>query len=116
MGYEGLVAQPSGSSFSISHSTIDFNVCCFSKRNSFFGVVVVFQLVQYCNSNLTLEWPFEVVIKLSSHQNGGEYQSSHSILYCSKFVMVGSVGSTPGADSDSTVMTQKRYEGKGGNA
>ena len=70
VGYTGRFTIPSGSSFSISHSTNDFNVCCFSKSNSACGVVIVFQLVQHCNSNLTLEWPLEVVIELSSQQVG----------------------------------------------
>ena len=37
---------------------------------------VVFQLVQYFNFEITLEWPFEVVIKLSSHQVG---RDNHTI-------------------------------------
>ena len=66
--YEGMFTPPS-SSLSVSHSTNDFNVFCISKFN-FCGIVVVFQLIQHCNSNMALEWPFEVVIKLSSHQVG----------------------------------------------
>ena len=70
VGYKGMVTTPTESSFSISHSTNDFNVCCTSKMNSACGVVVVFQLVQYCNSNLTLEWPLKEMVKLSFHQVG----------------------------------------------
>ena len=70
VSYELIFAPPTGSSFFISHSSNVFSFCCISKSNSFCGMVVVLQLVQYCNSNMTLEWPFEVVIKFPSHQEG----------------------------------------------
>ena len=66
MGNEGRVAPPSSLFF----------ICCFTgafvigKCNSSRGVVVDFQPVQQRNSNMTSKWPFEVVVKLSSHQVG----------------------------------------------
>ena len=68
MGYEDMIAASTRSSFSSSHST--FALCCFGKSNSFSDVVAVLQLVQHCKSDMTSEGPFEVVIKLSSHQVG----------------------------------------------
>ena len=62
VAYKGMVAPPN--TFSITHST------SFHFSNSVCGVVVVFHLVQQCNSDMTSEWPLEVVIKLSSHEVG----------------------------------------------
>ena len=71
VSYKGWTAPRAWSSVSNGYSTNVLAFCCLSKWNSFCDVVPVFlQLVQYCNCNMTLEWPLEMIIKLSFHKEG----------------------------------------------
>ena len=57
MGYEGRTAPRTWGSVPDDYSTNVFAFCCLCKWNSFCGVIVIFHLVQHCNSNMTSEWP-----------------------------------------------------------
>ena len=70
VGNESGRAQPSFSSVSSCHSTDDSGICCLTEVNGVSMVVRVLELITELDDNTTSEWPFEVVIKLSSNQVG----------------------------------------------
>ena len=70
MGNEGRTAQPTFSCCTAGHSTDDFSICCLTEVNGVYMVVLVLELITELDDNMTSEWPFEVIIELSSHQMG----------------------------------------------
>ena len=70
VGNESRIAQSLLSPPSSSHSISDFGICCEAEGNGVSTVVLMCQLVTELDDNMTLEWLFEAVIKLSLHQVG----------------------------------------------
>jgi len=68
VGNEGMLAPPSFSSVPSCHSTDDFDIRYLTEVNGVSMVVLVLELIAELDDNTTSEWPFEVVIKLSSYQ------------------------------------------------
>ena len=67
VGNESGRAQPSFSSVSSCHLTNALGICCLTEVNDVSMVVLVLKLIAELDDNTTLEWPFEVIIKLSLH-------------------------------------------------
>jgi len=70
VGNECMTAPPTFCSVSSGHSTDDFVICCLTEVNGVSMVELVLELIAEPDDDMTLEWPFEVIIKLSSHQVG----------------------------------------------
>ena len=70
VGNEGRTAPPTSSSVPSGHLTDDFGICCVTEVNGVSTVELVLELIAEPDDDMTLERPFEVIIKLSSHQGG----------------------------------------------